>query len=128
MDFTTITENNFEAYALKHYNNPQCQDIEEFKVDLNERPTWIKRLLRRYHNGGELREHLILNHIIIFYNVFGIEPATKLLFFKLEKELYPYLKTFIVYLNYYNSHIKIPETELDIIEMDEKIIKKLRAL
>lgn len=128
MDFKTINNENYEAYALQHYNNPQCSGIKEFESDLNDRPKWIKRLLKKYDDGGELRELLILNHIIGFYNTFGIEPGTKLLFFKLDEDLYSYLKTFIIYLNYYNKNLVIENIDMESIPLDEKIIKRLREI
>jgi len=95
-----LNDETYESYALRHYDNPKCRDLNEFKEDLEERPKWIKRLLRKYHNGGELREILILNHIIGFYNTFPGESGTRLLMYKMEKELYPYLKSFLLFLNY----------------------------
>jgi len=101
--------------------------MEEFHEDLN-RTKYLKRLFRRYQATGQLRERLILNHIIIFYNVFGVEPATRLLFFKIEEELHSLLKTFLVYLSYCPEQ-NIPETEdLIGIELDEKVINILRKL
>lgn len=77
---------------------------------------------------GELRERLILNHIITFYNVFGIEPATRLLFFKLEHSLHSYLKTFLIYLNFYNHNIKIYNIDTERLSLDNGIIHRLREL
>jgi len=93
-----ITEANFMLYAARHYENPQCFDTVEFYEDLN-RIKYIKRLLNKYKETGELKERLIINHIIILYNVFGVEAATKLLFLKLQ-EYYNYLKAFLLYLGY----------------------------
>jgi hypothetical protein len=87
---------------------------------------YLKRLLRKYKTTGILRERLILNHIIIFYNIFGIEPATRLLFTRIEEDLHPYLKTFIVFLN--SLPEKIPEYDLLTIPMDTRIITKLRKI
>lgn len=93
-----LTEQNYIMYAMKHYNNPQCMNIDEFYNDLK-RIKYIKRLLGRYVSSGDLKERLILNHLIILYNSFGTE-ATKLLFFKIEKQYWSQLKTFLVYLSY----------------------------
>ena len=122
-----LTEDNYTFFAMKAYCNPSCRSVEEFHEDLN-RTKYLKRLFRRYQATEQLRERLILNHIIIFYNVFGIEPATRLLFFKIEEELHPLLKTFLVYLNYCPEQT-IPESK-DLIGMplDEKVIKVLRKL
>lgn len=124
---TLLTEDNYLFYAMKAYINPQCRSLDEFHEDLN-RTKYLKRLFRRYQTTGQLRERLILNHIIIFYNVFGVEPATRLLFFKIEEELHPLLKTFLVYLNYCPVQ-NIPESRNLIgIPLDEKVIKVLREL
>jgi len=93
-----LDETNFLLYAAKHYDNPSCFDTLEFYEDLN-RFKYIKRLFSRYEESGELKERLILNHIIIIYNLFGVEAATRLLFFKL-KGFYHCLKPFLVMLNY----------------------------
>lgn len=122
-----LTEDNYTFYAMKAYCNPQCKSLDEFHEDLN-RTKYLKRLFRRYQTTGNLRERLILNHIIIFYNVFGVEPATRLLFFKIEEELHPLLKTFLVYLNYCPEQ-DIPETK-DLVgtALDQKVIDVLRGL
>lgn len=93
-----LDETNFLLYAAKHYDNPSCFDTLEFYEDLN-RFKYLKRLFSRYEETGELKERLILNHIIVLYNLFGVEAATKMLFFKL-KGYYHYLKPFLVFLNY----------------------------
>ena len=65
--FDKITAKNFNAYAMKHYDDPQCEDIEDFNEDLR-RFRYLKRLLHRYHENGELRERLMLNHLICLFN------------------------------------------------------------
>ncbi len=125
MNFVKLTEENYIMFAMKHYDNPQCTSVEEFHEDIN-RIKYLKRLLRKYKTTGILRERLILNHIIIFYNIFGVEPATRLLFTRIEEELHPYLKTFVVYLN--SLPKKIPEYDLLTIPMDTRIIAKLRKI
>jgi hypothetical protein len=125
-----LSETNYVMYAMKNYNNPQCLDIDEFHSDLN-RIKYLKKLLKRYLATGELKDRLILNHIIILYNVFGIVPATRLLFFKTDKELYPMIKTFITYLNYLPEGDKLEEIiEVDIlpIPLDDDIVKILRKV
>lgn len=89
---------------MRMYNNPECKNAQELYDDVA-RIKYIKRLLRRYGSKGVLVERLILNHIIILYNVFGVEPATRILFFYMEKDLWPLLKTFLVYLNYMPERI-----------------------
>lgn len=92
-----VDETNFLLYAAKHYDNPSCFDTLEFYEDLN-RFKYIKRLFSRFEETGELKERLILNHIVIIYNLFGIDAANKLLFFKL-KGFYHLLKPFLVFLS-----------------------------
>lgn len=124
-----LTEQNYIMFAMKHYQNPQCLNIEEFHNDLK-RIKYIKRLFSRYVSSGDLKERLILNHLIILYNSFGVE-ATKLLFFKIEKQYWPQLKTFLVFLQYmpevlYNvSEKPILSTN---ISLDPKIIEVLRQI
>jgi hypothetical protein len=125
MDFIRINDANYVMYAMKNYQNPQCSSVEEFHEDLN-RIKYLKRLFRKYKTTGILRERLILNHIIIFYNIFGIEAATRLLFSRIEDDLHPYLKTFIVFLN--SLPKTIPEYDLLTIPMDTRIIAKLRKI
>lgn len=113
MGFDRLTDSNFMVYAMKSYQNPHCMDIHEFEEDLK-KTKYIKRLLNRYKTRGELKEQLIINHIVVLYNMFGIEAATKILFYKLDAEFRPQLKTFLTYLNF------MPET---ISGVDDKIIK-----
>lgn len=94
----SLTEKNINAYMIMSYNNPQCVDLEEFQEDVKI-PKYIKRLINRYTASNELKERLILNHIILFYNVFEFEAATRILFFKMESADYSVLKTFLTYLN-----------------------------
>ena len=101
MIFNELTEENFLLFAIKHYENPQAVTKEDFDKDLNHFK-YIKRLLKRYKKSGELKTHLILNHFIILYNIFG-EATTPMLFFKIENELWSSLKSFIIFLN------KLPE-------------------
>jgi hypothetical protein len=93
-----LNEGNILSYTISSYNNSQCVDVEEFEDDIKI-PKYIKRLINRYVSFGELKERLILNHIILFYNVFGNTPSTRILFFKLEEIDYSILKTFLTYLN-----------------------------
>ena len=93
-----LSEVNFLLYAARHYENPQCYDTIEFYDDLK-RIKYIRRLLNIYQESGELKERLILNHIIILYNVFGVIPATRMLFFKLYEHK-EQLKPFLVFLNF----------------------------
>src|ERR1700692_980070 len=93
-----LLETNFILYCVKYYSNPSCFDIEEFNDDLN-RVKYIKRLINKYKEGGELKERLILNHIIILYNVFGPTATTRILFYRLKK-FKEVLKPFLEFLGY----------------------------
>lgn len=120
MNFRELNANNYILFAIKHYENPQCVTQEDFDEDMK-RFKYLKRLFKRYLKTGEIRIHLIINHLIILYNVFG-EAATPLLFFKLEREYWPLLKTFLVFLNKYPVGF-LPEldTEEEIQEELDKI-------
>ena len=101
MIFNELTEDNFQLFAIKNYENPQAVTKEDFDKDLNHFK-YIKRLLKRYKNTGQLKTHLLLNHFIILYNIFG-EATTPMMFFKIEEDLWPSMKTFIMFLG------KLPE-------------------
>jgi hypothetical protein len=101
MIFNELNDQNFLLFAIKHYENPQAVTKEDFDKDLNHFK-YIKRLLKRYKNNGELRVHLLINHFIVLYNIFG-DAATPMLFYKIEKDLWSTMKTFIIFLN------KLPE-------------------
>jgi len=119
--FESLDEDNFILYAAKCYNNPQCTEIGEFYDDLN-RFKYLKRLLKRYVEHDDLQYRLILNHIIIIYNVFTIPAANKMIRYKLEDDLLPAVKTFLVYLNY------LPEGEMVDIPLDPTIVNVLRKI
>lgn len=119
--FDELNEENFELFAANNYNNPQCVDIEEFHEDLA-RFKYLKRLLRKYLQTGEIQERLVLNHLIIIYNVFGIEAANRMVFYRIEEELWPALKPFLIYLNY------LPESDRVEVPLDQKIVNILRAI
>ena len=97
MIFSELTSENFLLFAIKHYENPQAVTKEDFEKDLNHFK-YIKRLLKRYKNTGELTAHLLLNHFIILYNIFG-EGTTAMLFYKIEEDMWEIMKTFVVFLN-----------------------------
>ena len=126
MQFEVLNDDNFMIYAMKAYENPQCTGIDEFHEDLN-RVKYIKRLLRKYKRDGVIRERLILNHIIIFCNVFGIQEGLRILFFRVEKDLWVELKTFLVMLNYIPDRMDGDE-DFNSISIDEVIADKLRSL
>ena len=97
MLFDELNEDNFLLFAIRYYENPQAVTKEDFEKDLNHFK-YIKRLLKRYKKSGELKTHLILNHFIILYNIFG-EATTPMLFFKIEQDLWSSIKSFIIFLN-----------------------------
>lgn len=111
-----LTEENFVVYALKNYDNPGCDGMDEFLDDLK-RFKYIKRLLRKHDIGKELRERLILNHIIVLGNLFGIEATTKMLFFKIEEKFWPQLKAFLTFLNYMPIAVIVTQ-DVQILEQD----------
>ena len=129
MEFDDLNEKNFLLFAMQHYDNPQCVEVEEFNDDLR-KIKYIKRLFNQYSLGGELKERLLLNHIIVFFNVFQTKAATRILFFKLDEKFWPVLKTFLFYLKF------MPEDKIESINgkeilvtdifMDQGVIDSLR--
>lgn len=127
---TNLDDTNFLLFAAKYYDNPQCYDTLEFYDDLK-RFKYLKRLFGKYHETGELKERLILNHIIVLYNVFG-QAATRMLFMRLET-YHSYLKPFIVMLGYMPDKISCigPQGRTyynSDIEMDDRIVQVLRKI
>ena len=120
--FDELTGENFEFFAMQNYNNNDCCEIEEFREDLA-RFKYLKRLFRRYEVYGDLQVRLILNHIIIIYNVFGLKAASRMIWFKVDEEHYHYLKPFLVFLNYLDYRKEKVE-----IPMDLNIIRVLRKI
>ena len=104
--FENLNDDNILIYAMKCYNSPHYI-MSEFEADMK-RIKYLKRLFRRYKNGGSLKERLILNHIILLNNVFGAEATARILFYKIDERDYDVLKTFLCYLNI------MPETVIGI--------------
>ena len=128
MVFDDLNEKNFLIYAMKEYDNPQCVQVEEFYDDLK-KVKYIKRLFNQYLNEGVLKERLLLNHIIVFYNVFPVRSATRILFLKIEEEFWPILKTFLVYLSYMPEIIDSINGRAivsDDIQLDQGVVDRLR--
>jgi hypothetical protein len=119
--FEELNNKNFLLFAAKNYQNSQCMTQEEFEDDL-QRFKYLKRLFNRYEVTGELSERLILNHLVVLYNVFGIKAANHMMFYKIEEKNWPILKTFLVYLNY------LPEEQYVEVSLDEKIVEALRKI
>jgi hypothetical protein len=121
-----LNEGNFLVYAMHHYDNPQCHSLQEFEEDIK-KFLYLKKLLSRYKNNGELRERLILNHIIVLYNIFG-ESATRMLFYKIDESCWDTLVTFLVYLDRMPEMIPEFNIVLSDVVLDEKIISTLRKI
>lgn len=121
-----LNESNFLLYAMKHYDNPQCQLIEEFEEDLK-KFLYLKKLLARYSRDSDLKERLILNHIIILYNLFN-DAATNMLFYKIEEEYWPILITFLTYLNRMPDTVPNYSIIASEIALDQNIIDRLRKI
>ena len=123
MLFTELNEDNFLLFAIKNYENPQAITKEDFEKDLNHF-RYIKRLLKRYKSSGELKVHLLINHFIILYNIFG-EAATPMLFHKIEKNMWSSVKAFIVFLNRLPDY---PKSYIHDIELDEVCLTELQRI
>ena len=119
--YEKITSENVMMFAIRHYNNPQCEGEKEFQDDLK-RFKYIKRLLRKYDETKILKERLLLNHFIVLKNVFGSDACATLLLFRIQKEYWPTMKSFLIYLNI------ITEEELTEVDKDENVYKILEKL
>ena len=130
MKFDDLNEGTFLMYSMKEYNNIQCVDIEEYYDDLK-KIKYIKRLFNIYKNDGQLKERLILNHLITWYNVFSIQAGTRILFYKIEEHFWPMLKTFLIFLERMPDKIEsirgktILSTD---IKLDDGIVTRLRTI
>ena len=120
MVFNELNKDNFLLFAIKYYQNPQAVTRKDFEKDLNHFK-YIKRLLKRYKKDGELKTHLLLNHFIILYNIFG-EAATPMLFFKIDRDMWPAMKTFIVFLGKLPEY---PKCYIHDIKIDLECMKEL---
>jgi hypothetical protein len=123
MIFNELNEDNFQLFAIKYYENPQAVTKEDFDKDLNHFK-YIKRLLKRYKRDGELKTHLLLNHFIILYNIFG-EAATPMLFYKIEEDLWPVMKTFVMFLGKLPEY---PKSKIHDIQPDLYCLKELYSI
>ena len=119
--FKKITRDNIILYAIKHYDNPQCEGEKEFYDDMK-RFKYVKRLLRKYKDTKVLKERLLLNHIIILRNLFGSEACVTLLLFKIPQEYWSTLKSFLLYLNI------LRDDELKDVRESQKVLDILRKL
>lgn len=119
--FQRITNDNVIMFAIKNYDNPQCEGESEFHDDMK-RFKYIKRLLRKYRETGELKERLILNHMIVVFNVFGAEAGSTLMLFKIEPEFWHILKSFMTFLG------MLPEDELLMLDEDLNVKEVLERI
>ena len=119
--YEKITNDNWIMYAIKNYDNPECEGEKEFYDDLK-KFKYIKRLLRRYYDTGVVKKTLLLNHVILLINVFGTEAAATLLLFKIDKEYWSALKSFMLFLNI------IRPDELNNIVEDKEILQQLKEI
>ena len=123
MRFDELNESNYLLFAIKFYDNPQAVTKDDFESDLK-RIRYVKRLLKKYKNSGELKVHLILTHLIILFNVFN-DAAVPLLFYNLEEELWPSIKSFLIFLKRIPEY---PKTVVDDIDADDNCLEQLNAL
>jgi hypothetical protein len=123
MKFDELNEDNYLLFAIKFYDNPQALTKEDFEDDLK-RIKYIKRLLKRYKNTGILKVHLILNHLTVLFNVFN-DAAVPLLFYNLDKDLWPYIKSFLIFLNRIPEY---PKTQIHDILEDNECLSQLHKI
>lgn len=119
--FEELSEDTLVLYAARHYYNPTASSADDFYEDFN-RIKYIKRLINKYLESGKLSERLILNHVIVFYNVFGISAANKILEYKLTNSQWVVIKPFLIYLKYIKNNQYVEY------EMDKNVIDKLREI
>lgn len=125
MDFNILTKDNFILYAMGQYTNPDCRGMNEFVEDMA-KIKYVKRLLKKYNRGGCPRPILLMNHLLILGNVFGNTATTRMLFYKLEPELYAPLKTVLLYLNYIVDESVVDGLHLGDIMLDQRLASILR--
>jgi hypothetical protein len=123
MRFDELNEDNYLLFAIKFYDNPQALTMEDFQSDLK-RIRYVKRLLKKYKNTGDLKTHLILNHLIILFNVFN-DAAVPLLFYNLDRDLWSAIKSFLIFLNRFPEY---PKTQIHDVEIDEECLKQLQEI
>ena len=121
VDFSTLTPENISMFAMKHYDNASCVDEQEFLDDMK-RFKYLKRLFRKYDTSKELKSRLIINHIIVLSNVFGVDAATTLLFFKIDRHHWSLLKTILVYLHF------MPEEDMTDIRINQSVMVELGTI
>lgn len=115
-----LNEDNLILFLMKHYDNPGCSGIQEFHDDIK-KFKYVRRLFKKYEQQSILRERLIINHLVVLNNLFGVEATTQVLLYKIDPKHYPYLKTFMLYLN-------MDVEQIDTVAIDSFIADKLRSL
>ena len=123
MNFSELNRENFLLFAIKHYENPNSSTQEEFEEDLK-RFKYVKRWLKKYHDSGTINSHLLLNHMIVIFNCWG-DAALPMLFFKLEKDYWSYLKSFLIFMERIPHY---PRSSLDDLREDLNILKELNGI
>lgn len=123
MRFDELNEDNYLIFAIKFYDNPQALTMEDFQSDLK-RIRYVKRLLKKYKNTGDLRTHLILNHLTVLFNVFN-DAAVPLLFYNLDRDLWSSIKSFLLFLNRFPEY---PRTQIHDIKEDEECLAQLQTI
>lgn len=123
MYFDELNEKNHLLFAIKHYENPQSVTVDDFMEDMK-KFKYLKRLLKRYLKTGVLRTNLILNHLIVLFNVFG-DGTLPLLMYKLEREYWSALKTFLLYLNRYPDYAEGCFSGIDVDPQIQLVLKEL---
>ena len=118
VDFKILTPETIDIFAKRHYDNPSDVNSEEFEDDMK-RFKYLKRLFRKFDTTKELKSRLIINHIIVLANVFGIDAATTLLFFKIDRQHWSLLKTFLVFLHY------MPENDMTDVRLNQSVMAEL---
>ena len=121
-----LTENNFLQFALNNYDNPSCATLEEFEDDLK-KFLYLNKLLQRYTKNKDLRERLILNHIIVIYNLWG-DAATEMLFYKVDEEHWSSLVVFLTFVGRLPEYIPGTSVRATSLEHDENIVNILREI
>lgn len=121
-----ISDSTFLLIAMHHYDNPQCTNIAEFEEDLK-RFGYLKKLFGRYKDNGDLKERLIINHLIVLYNLFGV-VTTELLFFKIDKQHWDVLVTFLHFLNKMPDEVPEFGIKFEDVILDDKVLSVLRTI
>lgn len=127
MDFKQLTRDNFMLYAMGNYTNPECTGMNEFSEDIS-KIKYVKRLLKKYVRSRRIRPILLLNHLVVMGNVFGRTPTSRMLFYKLEPDVYPALKTVLLYLDYIEENSIFDGLVISDIELDQNLADTLKRL